>query len=191
MSTRKPRRFAEGGVTADDLETANASEDPIAALNARKGWTDSEETEKPTPQKQSFKEAFAAARRSGGNSFEWNGKKYSTQVAGSKSSSAAAKPVTDTGDETARLRARAPAPAAKPKYETSYDRMNRRNREEAAARSASTPKGQDRIMRDVRPGQTSSKTLLPTGLKKGGVVSKASGRADGCAERGKTRGKIY
>ena len=29
------------------------------------------------------------------------------------------------------------------------------------------------------------------GLKKGGKVSSASKRADGCAKRGKTRGKIY
>lgn len=194
MATRKHRRFAEGGATAEDLEAANASEDPIAELNARKGWTGSTEAAEPAaPRKQSFKEAFAEARRAGGKTFEWNGKKYTTELAGSKPSAPAAKPSTDTGDETARLSARAPAPAAKPKpkYETAYDRMNRRNREEAAARSAATPKGQDRILRDVRPGQVNPKTLLPTGMKKGGVVSKASGRADGCAQRGKTRGKIY
>lgn len=192
MATRKHRRFAEGGATAEDLEAANASEDPIAELNARKGWTGSTEAaDQAAPRKQSFKEAFAEARRAGGKTFDWNGKKYTTEVAGAKT---AAKPATDTGDETARLRARAPAtaPAApKPKYETAYDRMNRRNREEAAARSAATPKGQDRILRDVRPGQVNAKTLLPTGMKKGGSVSKASGRADGCAQRGKTRGKIY
>lgn len=192
MATRKHRRFAEGGATAEDLEAANASEDPIAELNARKGWTGSTEAAEPAaPRKQSFKEAFAEARRAGGKTFDWNGKKYTTEVAGAKPTT---KPATDTGDETARLRARAPAPAPaapKPKYETAYDRMNRRNREEAAARSAATPKGQDRILRDVRPGQVNAKTLLPTGMKKGGSVSKASGRADGCAQRGKTRGKIY
>jgi hypothetical protein len=30
-----------------------------------------------------------------------------------------------------------------------------------------------------------------TGMKKGGKVSSASARADGCAMRGKTRGKMY
>ena len=194
MATRKPRRFNEGGVTVDDLEAANASEDPIATMNARKGWTGSEEVAEPVaPRKQSFKEAFAEARRGGGKTFEWNGKKYTTELAGAAKPAApraAAKPaVTDTGDETARLRSRAPAP--KPKYETPYDRMNRRNREESAARSAATPRGPDRILRDVRPGQVNPKTRLPTGMKKGGSVSKASSRADGIAMRGKTRGKIY
>ena len=100
----------------------------------------------------------------------------------------AAPRVTDTGDETARLKARAPAP--KPKYETPYDRMNRRNREEAAARSSAAPRGQDRILRDVRPGQVNPKTMLPTGMKKGGSVGKASSRADGIAQRGKTKGRL-
>jgi len=38
----KRRKFGTGGVTDDDLEAANASEDPIAELNARKGWTGSD-----------------------------------------------------------------------------------------------------------------------------------------------------
>lgn len=192
MATRKPRRFQEGGVTDEDLMAANASEDPIAELNARKGWTGGQEAVEPAaPRKQSFKEAFAEARRGGGKTFEWNGKKYTTEMAGAKPAApkAAAKPAAmDTGDETARLRARAPAP--KPKYETPYDRMNRRNREESAARSASRPSGQDRILRNVRPGEVNPKTLLPTAMKKGGSVSKASGRADGIAQRGKTRGRL-
>lgn len=191
MATRKVRRFNNGGVTADELETANASEDPIASLNKQKGWTGSDE-ETPSPRKQSFKEAFAEARRGGGKTFEWNGKKYTTEMAGEKSATpkAASKPmVTDTGDEIARLKARAPAP--KPKYETRADALYRRNREEAAAREAATPRGQDRILRGVRPGSVDPKTLLPTGMKKGGSVSKASSRADGIAMRGKTRGKIY
>jgi hypothetical protein len=54
---------------------------------------------------------------------------------------------------------------------------------------ASAPKKQDRIMRDVRPASVNPKTLLPTGMKKGGAV-KASRRADGIAQRGKTRGKM-
>jgi hypothetical protein len=198
MATRKIRKFNEGGVSADDLEAANASEDPIQTLNARKGWTggDDEAPIAPaaTARKQSFKEAFAEARRGGDKTFEWNGKKYTTEMSGQKpATKPAAKPaarVTDTGDETARLAARRTAPA-KPKFESSYDRMTRRNREEAAARAASTPRGQDRILRDVRPGAVNPNTLLPTGMKKGGVVSKASGRADGIAQRGKTRGKIY
>jgi len=98
----------------------------------------------------------------------------------------AAPKVTDTGDEVARLAARKPVPA-KPAYETPYDRRNRLNREEAAKE----PRGQDRILRNVKPGAVNPKTLLPeSGYKKGGSVSRASGRADGIAQRGKTRGKM-
>lgn len=195
MATRKIRKFKEGGVSADDLEAANASEDPIEALNARKGWTGGDDEAPIAPaavaRKQSFKEAFAEARRGGDKTFEWNGKKYTTEMSGQKPAATKAPArVTDTGDETARLAARRAAPA-KPKYETAADRLYRRNREEAAAKAASTPRGQDRILRDVRPGAVNPNTLLPTGMKKGGVVSKASGRADGIAQRGKTRGKIY
>lgn len=200
MATSKKRRFAGGGVTPDELETANASEDPIASLNAQKGWTGAEESSEPVApvRKQSFKEAFAEARKGGGKTFEWNGKKYTTEMAGA--SKPAAK-VTDTGDETARLKARSAAPAAKPKYETGFDRMNRENRE--AGRDIGSvvgrikdrimgagDRGQDRILRNTRPGATDSKTLLPTGMKKGGSVSKASSRADGIAQRGKTKGKF-
>ena len=187
MATRKTRKFFGGGVTDEDLSAANASEDPIGELNSRKGWTGGEESASPAPaRKQSFKEAFAEARRGGGKTFEWNGKKYTTEMAGGSPAAKPAARVTDTGDETARLAARRAMPV-KPAYETPYDRMNRKNREEAALRA----KGQDRILKDVRPGAVNPKTLLPTAMKKGGSVSKASGRADGIAQRGKTRGKIY
>ena len=38
-------------------------------------------TKRLPPKKQSFKEAFAAARKAGGEIFEWNGKKYTTELA--------------------------------------------------------------------------------------------------------------
>ena len=38
-------------------------------------------TKRLPPKKQSFKEAFAAARKAGGKIFEWNGKKYTTELA--------------------------------------------------------------------------------------------------------------
>jgi hypothetical protein len=43
-----------------------------------------------------------------------------------------------------------------------------------------TPEARERVM----TGETE-------GMKKGGKVSSASKRADGCASRGKTRGKMY
>lgn len=43
------RKFGEGGVTDDDLEAANASEDPIRTLNKRKGWTSTEDDDSGAP----------------------------------------------------------------------------------------------------------------------------------------------
>lgn len=191
MATRKPRKFAEGGVTPDDLEMANASEDPIQALNARKGWTGGEESapaarSMPAPAKQrvvSKKELEA----SGLSLRDFLNKERGLTRRGDSVPAKATPKVTDTGDEAARLAARRPAPAAKPAYETPYDRRNRLNREEAAKE----PRGQDRILRNVKPGAVNPKTMLPeSGYKKGGSVSRASGRADGIAQRGKTRGKM-
>ena len=65
----------------DDIEEANASEDPIASLNKARGWTDTEEA---PAKKQSFKEAFASARADGDKTFMWNGKKYTTEMAAPK-----------------------------------------------------------------------------------------------------------
>jgi hypothetical protein len=57
----------------------------------------------PSPQKSTgsadFKSAFAAARKEGGKTFDYNGKSYSTDLA---------KPSKDMGDESARMLARAP-----------------------------------------------------------------------------------
>ena len=83
--------------------------------------------------KASFKEAFADARKSGDKSFEYMGKKYTTEVAKPK------------------------APA---------------KRKPLPGRAAE--------------GQMSN----VVGAKKGGMVSSASKRGDGCAIKGKTRGKM-
>lgn len=70
---------------------------------------------KEEPKRESFKEAFARNRASGVKTFEWNGKKYTTELAGASKPRAAAKSP-DTGDETERLKARTAARpvAAKP-----------------------------------------------------------------------------
>ena len=83
-----------------------------------------------------FKEAFAAARKEGDKTFEWRGKKYTTEMAPSK-----------------------------PK---------------APAKRKSLPgKAAEGKMSDV------------VGAKKGGMVkSSASKRGDGCAIKGKTRGRM-
>jgi len=178
MMKRRLRKFETGGVTSEDLEKANASEDPIYTLNKLKGFTDTDDSDSsqsaasPAPKSMSFKEAFASARKGGDKTFEWQGKKYTTELA--KPKAAAPAP--------------APAAAPKPKYETPYDRMNRQNREAAASRKSAADTERATLRENVRKGTsggTNPKTLLP--MKRGGSVSSASKRADGIAIRGKTR----
>jgi len=195
MAKRKFRYDGGGSVTEDELEIANKSEDPIASLNAQKGWTGTKEESKAedapkAEKKQSFKEAFAEARKGGDKSFEWNGKKYSTEVAGS--STKATPKATDTGDESSRLGKRYAKPTSK--YETPYDRMNRVNREEGKdieSRIANASnKGQDRILTGIKKKADENKFMGSVKMKSGGSVSSASRRADGIATKGKTRGKM-
>jgi len=189
MATKhKVRRFTEGGVNDEDLEVANASEDPIEALNKRKNWTGGEE-EMPA-KKMSFKEAFASARRAGDKTFQWEGKKFTTELASEKKPAK----VTDTGDETARLLARMPKPQLK------YQSLQDRARDYEAARESSgvgmygsTKREkvpvEDRMLKDARIRKSEQK-FMGSGMKKGGSVSSASKRADGIATKGKTRGTM-
>jgi hypothetical protein len=201
MATRKIKLFGSGGVTEDDLEVANQSDDPIAELNKRKGWTEPRD-EVPSTRALPAKPKAAATvtkkqlEESGLSLRDYLNRergltRRGESPAAAKSAPAKAASVTDTGDETARLAARAPAPAKKPTYETSYDRMNRQNREAAAARKSSNAAERDTLAKNIREGRSgkdNSKTLLPeAGMKKGGSVSS---RADGIAQRGKTRGKM-
>jgi len=87
-------------------------------------------------------------------------------------------------------------PAAK--YETSYDRMNRTNRESGTdfdsmlsklknRITGASDRGQDRILTGIKKKSNENKFMGSTNMKSGGSVSSASKRADGCAIRGKTR----
>lgn len=189
MATRKTKRYDEGGVTADDLEAANATEDPIQTLNKRKGWTDTGEEAMPA-KKMSFKEAFASARKAGDKTFEFEGKKFTTEMAGEKKPAK----VTDTGDEASRLAARMPKPQLK--YQSLSDRA--RGYEEERAKSGVGMYGstkrekvpvEDRMLKDATIRKSEQK-FMGSGMKKGGSVGSASRRGDGIAQRGKTRGRI-
>ena len=170
----KVKRY--NGEFGSDVDAANETDDPIAALNKSRNWTDTEDTTAVAPKaaptkSMSFKEAFASARKGGDKTFEWQGKKYTTDLAKPKAAAPAPK---------------AAAPAPKPKYETPYDRMNRQNREAAATRKSAADAERATLRENVRKGasgDTNAKTLLP--MKKGGMT--ASKRADGIAIRGKTR----
>jgi len=186
----RKKRYDEGG----DIEAANASDDPIGTLNKLRGWTDTgEETSRsmaPAEKKTSFKEAFASARGAGDKSFEWNGKKYTTEVASAKPAK-----VTDTGDETSRLAARMPKPALK--YQSLQDREieaeGKRRAEGRTFYGTNKMKMPEREERKPLPLKSTKSESGYTGMgslkfSKGG--STASRRADGIAQKGKTRGKM-
>lgn len=129
------KKFADGG-EADDgsgysglsnaLDAANQERvnsesavagDQSAAETARLQRQDSDAGGTPTGNsgRQSFKEAFAQNRAAGAKTFEWNGKKYTTDLAntgGAKAPAAKMAPsaAPDTGDETQRLARRVPTP---------------------------------------------------------------------------------
>ena len=88
------------------------------------------------------------------------------------------------------------APKAKSSYETPYDRMNRQTSEASAAKREAEKEVANLRSRHPAPGRgridTSNinpKTLLPNKMAKGGMT--ASKRADGIAQKGKTRCKTY
>jgi hypothetical protein len=110
MATRKMKRYAEGDYVEDDAV-------PTAEQNAKNiedaGTVELERVrDTAASQPSNFKEAFAAARSAGDKTFEFGGKKYTTELAGSKTATKpAAKPaaksaapsrsVAPRGDDTA------------------------------------------------------------------------------------------
>jgi hypothetical protein len=95
-----------------------------------------------------FKEAFAAARKEGDKTFEWRGKKYTTEMAPSK-----------------------------PKESSFADKAK------STGFASAETKGGAALM--TRKDRKDDKPMNK--MAKGGSVSSASKRADGCAVRGKTR----
>ena len=114
--------------------------------------------------KQTFGQAFAAARKAGDKTFMFNGKKYSTRTKEEPSEATIARI-----DRKAKEELKGPS-------EADIDRMVKKfDRPSFADLKGKTMKEKMAAMRG--------------GMKKGGMVS-ASKRADGCAIKGKTRGKM-
>lgn len=87
MSKKKAKRYEEGG-GVESYEDTNAG--MKEKYDAQQAADTSDEDlsrggkEPVAAPKQSFSQAFAAARKGGGKTFEFNGKKYTTEMAGSK-----------------------------------------------------------------------------------------------------------
>ena len=190
MATRKVKRY--NGMTGSDVsEFAGTPEnDSNAGMKEAYDASVAEPKAEAAPAKApSFKEAFASARGAGDKTFEWNGKKYTTEVA-----KPAAKPAASTAKAEPKAEAK---PAAK--YESSYDRSRREDREAGRDFDSLVGKLKDRIATAGSRGkalplkstksESGNSFMGATKMKSGGKVGSASSRGDGIAMRGKTRGK--
>lgn len=124
--------------------------------------------------KSGFGAAFAAARKRGDKTFEFGGKKYTTQTKEDKDREVTpeAKKVMDSTRRARESNFRSQARKADVAMETPEER------------GAMALTGFKRDKEDM----SGSGEYTP--FKKGGKVSSASKRADGCATKGKTKGRM-
>jgi hypothetical protein len=150
MKSKMMKRYEDGGI----LEAANQSEDSqdiARSMGAGERNTDE-------PEYKSFKEAFAAERKAGNKTFEYMGKKYTTDMA-------ARTAARDTGSDVARKAASYPKPGLR--AETNRDRAERYVAKRAAARAEAA----------ANPARGRSGVMLADG----GVVKRASAKSHGKA----------
>jgi hypothetical protein len=164
---RKVKKFSAGG----DYDSSDDAKNLLLAADREAVEYEGEKIAKPLreaaqaakaePMKMaSFGEAFKEARGRGDKTFEYMGKKYTTETA---------KPKAAPKDET-------------PKTETDRPRTLAQKQEAAA------PKMQGAYRDAASNFKRGLKSMF--GMKAGGKIKSASSRADGCAMRGKTRGKM-
>jgi len=154
----------------DELENANKSEDlsPVG------------------PKPSSFKEAFAAARGSGDKTFSYKGKLYTTELASSapKKSSPAS------------MRQEQAAPTSTSSMTSDRDNVSvmsvneRIKKSLASAREGSGPTDSRSVNQRLKEALGMKKGGAVKKMASGGAVSYASKRADGIAQRGKTKGRM-
>lgn len=180
----KAKRFDEGG----DVDEMSGVDDAVAANSARGQSSDdsspaASSSSSSTPS--SFGAAFKAARASGDKTFTYNGKSYTTELAGSapKSSPKPTPKASYSNEGTNK-----PRPL---KQETMADRAESYVAKRAAAKAASdsTKAETARLAKRAPYSPTPTKPFL---MAKGGMASGGSFRssANGIAQRGKTRGKM-
>jgi len=183
----KKRRFAEGGGTSVD-------EDPIGGVADFESQNSPESKADVFEKPKSFKTAFADARSTGDKTFEWNGKKYSTDLAAPKASTKVVPSETEgLGKDV----------AAKPKYMSLQDRAE----EYASKRKESgvgmyggknvskepreTRKTLDFAKADLKGPFTGMGTDYKPKMRGGESFAKGgSVRGGGIEQRGKTRGRM-
>jgi len=182
MATRKAKRYDDGGETDSSVDTNEP------------GMKEAEPAENFKPS--SFKDAFASARKAGDKTFSWQGKSYTTEMAGAPKASAPAPAVKEVkadikaqqsenkaaGPRVGRA-GQASAPSIR-RAEPTAEGMAAANAKRAAQRESM---GDTAISRAFRALRARGESGAPA-YAKGGMT--ASKRADGIAQRGKTRGKM-
>jgi hypothetical protein len=146
----------------------------------------------------SFKEAFRAARKQGLETFTWRGKKYTTELASDKPKKSeekkseeapvnfatqGRKPTVDFAKE-GRVKPKAPEVGEPTQAMRDEARYKVRSQKAPGRPGGSRPRMPEDVYSALRRNPTAE-------YKRGGAVkSSASRRADGIAQRGKTRGKM-
>lgn len=208
MNKRKMKRYAEG----DIVEGENPNIDDETRARARKFIEDNMESE---PVSRFIPKSASRARTVSKKELEDSGlslRDYMNKQQGltrrgdssSKSMNMIGKGRREDGPPVGNAKRdyeEAQIKKSTAKYETLYDRMNRSNRESGtdfdsmvgklkSRITGASDRGQDRILTGMRKKADENKFMGSTGMKSGGKVSSASKRADGCAIKGKTRGKM-
>jgi len=147
-----------------------------------------------------FEQAFADARKAGDKEFEFKGKKFNTRLASDETASVGGKP--KFGEYKPR-----DSDARKGEEMTSKNYKPRDNYVRSGQQSMDTetefvPPDMSAYKPRRTPGSLSDVTKPGTGtnyentdtsdmsFKRGGSVASASRRGDGCAQRGKTKGRL-
>jgi cytoskeletal protein RodZ len=152
-----------------------------------------------------FKEAFKDAREDGKKTFEWNGKKYTTDVATPKAKEKAEEPKSESKEEPAKEDKRGRGvPAALGAAAVGLGgaallsgmKRSEEQRKEHEMAKASGKSERASPVRNISPEESAWEGEGGRSYRKGGKAKayakggSASSRGDGCAMRGKTKGRM-
>ena len=184
----KTRKFARG----DDVEgTDEGSADVSSASASDDSYTPPAAQAEPKTRG----EAFRAARAAGDKTFEFEGKKYTTELAKPKATPAKEEAPAKRPGIMQRMRDKDTAMVKSAQAKTRQGNADLGSANAGPSGTGGRLTG-DRMSPAYGQGRVNPDTMLA--MKKGGKVKKfasggsvsASSRGDGCAQRGKTRGMM-
>lgn len=208
----RKKRFGDGG----DVEEMKRG----IASNFKAEAPSESYAEEKTLGPSSFKEAFAEARAAGDKTFRYNGKKYTTDIKSAKPTASASTSEKESKSSEPESKP-ASKPASKPESKSNRGiaaglfgagagmgaaaLIGGIKKSEAARRERELAKGREERstkspIRNITPEEAAFENEGGRYYRKGGKVKKyasggsassASKRADGIAQRGKTKGKMY